>query len=363
MKILHFYHSHDPLVAQYVGVLGRVMGGDAEVNECRTLSHFRKLLKEWKPDIVHLHGCWHVDYGIASRLARRSGARVVLSPHGQLEPWVLRQNRWTEKMPKLLAYQRHVVTCAYAVVVMGRMEEGCMERLRWNSRCETVHNALITETLTEAQMGERMLAVYRKVLDSDQWTLMDDNTRLAVRALVKAGQTGDGRWLDNEEYQSCRNLSATALRQITLYAQQEGIEEMIDRGFGVLGIEQPNIELQSVACYRPDKQKPIVPLKTDGDDDVQRLVSMVRSAHRLTLRRQLTIANIVELSSFLRTSTADEKKLNETLKEKHLLRFAGRLMQVCADLTGTEEGFMPVAAIDGRRTRRIENIITRHLKI
>lgn len=363
MKILHFYHSNDKMLTLYVGVLGRVMGGDAQVSISDSLKHFYRSLHEQKPDIVHLHGCWHIDYAIAARFARRSGARVVLSPHGQLEPWVVRQNYWTEKLPKLLAYQRSVVVKAYTVVVMGRMEEECMERLRWNSRREIVHNALITESLTEEQMGERMLAVYRKVLDSDQWTLMDDETRTAVRALLKAGQTGDGRWLDNEEYESCHNLSATALRQITLYGWQESIAETMAKGMETLGMEHTNIEPQSVACYRPAKMKPNVQLKKDGDNDTERLLAMLRSAHRLTLRRRITVSNIVELSTFLRSSTADERKVKETLKDKNLLRYAGRLMQVCADLTGLEEGFMPVDAIDDWHTRRIENIITRHLKI
>jgi poly(glycerol-phosphate) alpha-glucosyltransferase len=45
------------------------------------------------PGLVHLHGVW----GVASRalaMARRPGMPWMVSPHGMLEPWAMRQGRW-----------------------------------------------------------------------------------------------------------------------------------------------------------------------------------------------------------------------------------------------------------------------------
>src|SRR5262249_9186759 len=57
-----------------------------------------KILDHERPDLVHLHGLW--TYGsIAAQLwGRRTGKPVVVSPHGMVDRWALRQSavkKWT----------------------------------------------------------------------------------------------------------------------------------------------------------------------------------------------------------------------------------------------------------------------------
>lgn len=365
MKILHYYHKNDEMVAQYVSVLERTMAGYADVKVSQSLRQFQKQIKQQQPDIVHLHGCWHVSYAIAARIANDNGARVVLSPHGQLEPWVMRQHYWSEKLPKLIAFQSHLTKHAYALIVMGRMEHDCLAQLKWNPRCETVLNSLITDSLTDEQMASKVYAVYRKVLDSDQWPLMDDETRMAVRGLIKAGQTGDGRWLDNQEFEACNALTADGWRKVALFASHEGILETVARGADAMGLAMPDFNPATVASYSRQNgdAKPPQPLANTGANETERLHEMIRSSRKLFHRRRLTMSHIVELSAFLRSSHADEGKLAELLKEKHLLPYAKKLMQCLCDLTGLEEGFMPVKAGNVRGADKMESIITKHLKI
>lgn len=353
------------MVAQYVSVLERTMAGYADVKASRGLRQYRKLIKEQQPDIVHLHGCWHVSYAVAALLASANGARVVLSPHGQLEPWVLKQKYWSEKLPKLVAFQRPLAKHAYALIAMGRMEHDCLVRLKWNPRCETVLNSLITDTLTDEQMGAKVYAVYRKVLDSDQWPLMDDSTRMAVRGLIKAGQTGDERWLDGQELDACKALTAEEWRKVAIFSCQESIFDTVSSGAGALGLAMPDFNPATVASYsrQNDGEKSPQRLGDSGSNETERLLDMIRSSRKLFHRRRLTMSHIVELSAFLRKSRADEGKLAEQLEEKKLLPYAKRLMQCLSDLAGLEEGFMPVKAGDARRAAKMENIITKHLKI
>lgn len=365
MKVLHYYHKQDREVAQYVSVLVRAMAASADVAECHSLPQYRELLKSMQPEIVHIHGCWHFSYAMVSHLARVNGIRVVLSPHGQLEPWVIKQHYWKEKLPKLIAYQRRLVERAYTIVSMGRMEDGCLERLKWNPRHETVLNTLITDSITEEQMGMAMIRVYDKVLDSDQWPLMAENTTVAVVGFIKAGFTGDSHWLTNEEYEACKNLQNDELRKVVLYAYQEAISETVNKGFTVLGIERPDIEPSTVPCYYPKDYDPVsvVSLDNKGASDEERLLSMIHSAKQMTLHNKLSIHHMVELSTALRKSNTDEAKFAEILKKRHLFNYTSRLMQVAADMTGLEEGFMPVKGMSGRKTDNIENLITKHLEI
>lgn len=365
MKILYFYHSQDAMVAQYVDALSEAVAASAQVAKADSLRHFRKTLLSFRPDIVHLHGCWQTSFAVAARIARSRGVRIVLSPHGGLEPWLMRQHYWKEKFPKIILYQRHLVRTAYALVAMGRMEEGCLQRLRWNTRCETVLNALITDSLTADEMGRRMVAVYQKVMDSNQWPLMADDTAVALAALVKAGQTGDERWLSADELSACRALRGDEMRKLLLYAHQEGIADIVDRGFQVLGTVLPDIDASAVPCYYPSGYSPqnIHSLNVSGTTDEQRLLTMLRSAKKLYRHGHLSMRHAVELTAALRQCHVNESKLSDALEEKHLLKFACSLMQALADLLSLEEGFMPVKAVAGRRADKIETLITKHLEI
>jgi len=60
----------------------------------RELSRF---VGEFRPSVIHLHGVW----GPASRAlaaCRRSAPPWIVSPHGMLEPWAMRQGRWKRRI-------------------------------------------------------------------------------------------------------------------------------------------------------------------------------------------------------------------------------------------------------------------------
>ena len=61
-------------------------------------------LREFHPDVLHLHGFWDLTILRAAQAARRARIPVVLSPHGVLAPWALRHRR----------FSKHLVWHAYA---------------------------------------------------------------------------------------------------------------------------------------------------------------------------------------------------------------------------------------------------------
>lgn len=365
MKVVHFYQKTDQMVARYVDVLTDSMPLDVDVRKYTSLQQLRKYIKKNRPDILHLHGCWHFSYWLAARAAVAQGTRVVLSPHGQLEPWVINQHYWGEKLPRILAYQYRLVRSAYALIAMGRMEEGCLRRLNWNPRCETVLNSLITDSLTDDEMSKGIFAVYRKVLDSDQWALMEENTLVAVGGFVKVAQTGDSRWLTDEEASACKGLDEGELRKVVLYTYQEDILEVVAEGMEKMGLEPPRFDPASVPCYYPKNYQRTgrSMLKKDGRDEESKVCELLHGSHKLLKRGKLSMAHIVELAYEIRKCKVDEAKLAERLRERKLLGYASSLMQVLADLMGLEEGFMPIKAVDGRMTNKIETIVTKQLEI
>ena len=362
MKILHYYAEKNHLTAQQVEILKKELGGNVTVMTATTPRQASQALKSDAIDILHVHGCWRDNIVKVGRMARRHGTRIVVSPHGELEPWVIRRHYWRSKMPRIIAYQRQFVKSAYAVIVMGRMECGCMQRLGWNRRIVTVLNSIFTSATTDMEMARQTMAVYQKVMDTDPYQLLDENGRMAVASLIKAGITGDQRWLTPEESNCCRTLDDLAWRRILVHAYHCGISELISQGAQALFMVPPDIHPERIDCFPPKKSVE----KEESDESPDRPEAWADYFHHLRKRMRqgrLTILDIVQLSTRLRQSYIKEDTLAQLLEERKLLSFCSAIMQVTVELTRLEEGFLIVPPRQGRLSRKIESIVTHQLSL
>jgi glycosyltransferase involved in cell wall biosynthesis len=62
--------------------------------------HIEPALREQVPraDIVHIHALWEEVQHRAARVARELGKPYVITPHGMLDPWSLRQSKWKKRL-------------------------------------------------------------------------------------------------------------------------------------------------------------------------------------------------------------------------------------------------------------------------
>ena len=138
MKIIHYIPSIDRTAggtSTYMQVLAKGLGELAEVHIITHASEnplamenctvhyvpeynpfkgaWRKrvaeMMEEVKPDIVHVNCCWMPACAAVQRIAQKHGYKVVLTPHGMLEPWIIKRHYWTRKVPALLLYQKAAV--------------------------------------------------------------------------------------------------------------------------------------------------------------------------------------------------------------------------------------------------------------
>lgn len=56
-------------------------------------------------DLLHLHGLWMYSSLAAKRWGARTQAPCLVSPHGMLDPWALRNGRWKKRLASL-AYEK-----------------------------------------------------------------------------------------------------------------------------------------------------------------------------------------------------------------------------------------------------------------
>lgn len=78
-------------------------------------------LKASKPQLIHLHGLWKHSTFAVWRWARRTRTPYVVSPHGMLEPWALKQSRIRKAMAAWL-YQMPCLRRATCIRATSRME-------------------------------------------------------------------------------------------------------------------------------------------------------------------------------------------------------------------------------------------------
>jgi hypothetical protein len=364
MKILHYIPQSDDLINRYVNLLTDSMGLEANNTVATSEGDAKESLNSSPYDILHIHGCWQRSAYRIFKMAAGKGVRMVLSPYGQLEPWVVDENYWKEKLPKKLLYQRHLVEEAYAVIIQGKMEEECIRKLGWNQRMEIIRNPIITHSITSTEMAQKTYTVYRKVLDSNTIELMKPQTSNMLRCFIKAGITGDNRWVTDDlitiaDYEQWRHLLC--------YAHQENIYSIVLRGAHLLNYQVPDIDVHRINSYLPQMDatpktiQESIGLQYASEND--RLEATFRQIRKLVLHRQLTISHLCEIDKELREHDVEEDHLAETLRDDKLYKMACRTMQLLADFTGFDEGFMPVPPLNDRITKQIHQQIYNHLKI
>lgn len=81
------------------------------------------------PQIAHFHGLWEPAHWLhAIRVLPRSRVRVVISPHGMLEPWAFQHRGW-KKRPVFDLIERPKLRLADRVLATSRMEAENLRKL------------------------------------------------------------------------------------------------------------------------------------------------------------------------------------------------------------------------------------------
>ena len=329
MNILHLYDESNPLIAEHVKMLSSDLNGAT-------------------PDIVHVHGCWQYKIVRQAIAAHRQGARIVFTPHGGLEPWIISELRLSEKLAKTLLWQRRMAEYSYVVIAQGNMEAEALRNLGWNPRIEIIRNAVVTNSITPEAMLQHTQEVYRKVMDSNTLELMGPDTQRLMTLLIKAGITGDKRWVTEEP----PSIDEQEWRRLLIYANHEHVRTIVDSGARILGMHHPYIETENIKSYLPTNY--VLP-KVEAHDVVG-IVGEMRHGN-------VTLRHFVELDRALRRDDVDDERLKDAFEENRQLKYFRRLLQILTEVTGLDEGFLPDAPINDRQTQTIRNQLKRHLRI
>jgi glycosyltransferase involved in cell wall biosynthesis len=173
------------------------------------LKEFRQFLVDEKPDIVHINGIWSPEnYGFQKK-AQELGIKVIVSPHGMLEPWILAHNP-IKKRIGLLFYQKKIIQSASRIHATAQMEADNIIALGLSNSIVIVPNGIDLSEIkkTKEQYGnkkmvylsrlhpkkgvELLLAAWRKS-DTKGWTLEIAGTGEAyyIKTLIQSAKDLD----------------------------------------------------------------------------------------------------------------------------------------------------------------------------
>lgn len=167
MTIIHYIPSIDRTwggTSTYMQLLAKPLGKLAELHilthhsdnplpmeNCRVheIPRYRPFSANWrkavvgllnrvKPDVVHVNCCWTPDCAMIQKVAQGMGYKVVLSPHGMLEPWIVQRHYLTRKLPALMLYQKAAVKKADCIHATADSERDNLLKLGYNSRVKVV---------------------------------------------------------------------------------------------------------------------------------------------------------------------------------------------------------------------------------
>ncbi|MBR2456232.1 MAG: glycosyltransferase [Bacteroidaceae bacterium] len=169
MKIIHYIPSIDQTdggTTTYMQLLASELGklcelhivthrSDAPVEMMNSQVHYigRSVLwgmkKEWgkilndlQPDIVHINCCWMPQSAYAQKWAQDLEYKVVLTPHGMLEPWIIQRNYWWKKLPALWLYQKKAVQRANYLHATAESEKENLLKLGYNPHIAVIPNGI-----------------------------------------------------------------------------------------------------------------------------------------------------------------------------------------------------------------------------
>lgn len=170
MKIIHFIASVDKTgggTTEYMRLLGKVLknensliiatgisndpicidGVRIEFFNCNIIRWFT-LLNEYRtfliienPDIVHINGIWSPQNWGFQKVAQELKIKVVLSPHGMLESWILQHNP-LKKNIALFLFQRNAIKKVDHIHATAEMEKDSIRKLGYQNAISIIPNGI-----------------------------------------------------------------------------------------------------------------------------------------------------------------------------------------------------------------------------
>lgn len=326
---------------------------------------WKAVVREFRPDVVHLHGSWDWHLALARCIANRCDVPVVVSPHGGLSPVTLQKDFWKSRLPRMLAYQLCLVRRAMVLHAATQQELADLKQLGWKRRI-----ALITggdDDASRAAMAEDFRRLYQKVIDTWQRGRLTDTQRQALWTLLN--EELEAR---NEECVQTEVTNTSLLDRLTAHDWQTLQVYAIDHGISGLlldGAKRVQAKIPETVKSVPARFsiKPVLRLATPsraekkvaGDTAEARLATDIVRLQRMLEHHETDghtaapIALFVAIYRQIRFGDYEEDRFNALIDKVGLRKFTARIMQLLATTFALPLGFMPLDPVNDKGAKAL----------
>ncbi len=122
-------------------------------------------LLEENADVIHSHGLWMYPATAASNWASKTKRPLIISAHGMLDPWALK-NSWWKKMLASWVYENHNLKNASCLRALCNSEAASIIRLKMHRPIAVIPNGvdlpiLVSKTEQTSQKIRTIISIGR----------------------------------------------------------------------------------------------------------------------------------------------------------------------------------------------------------
>ena len=392
MVILHYIPSlgkkagqTSTLVQRLHAALGNTVESHLFTGEI-TIKEFVQKLKDIKPDILHIHGCWDIHLAIAQLLAARQGCPVIISPHNALSPDTLETDFWTSRLPRIILYQCLAIRKAFVLHAATQQESADLKDLGWKKRIVFIplDGLNASDMQAAADVAEQFRILYRKVIDTRLRNTISDNERDILFTLIRQAVTpaidaapappvaavaapvppvffDQVEEQQEKQRQALAALSEHTWKNIQIYAIDHRADHLLFEGLKRIQYTIPVRVTQLPSRYtikQTLQTKSHIPIDTDDTNERDIITAIAQLHHILCLKEAeetwpSPTLLLATLDAILRYTDYDEESIMRQLQKKHLADTAARTMHILAALFSLSVGFMPLNPINDKKTRQM----------
>jgi hypothetical protein len=374
MRIIHYIDSIKAgnLLSDQLLRLTSAQEEYADVKTITRQGDFKKLLADFQPDIVHIHSCWQYHIASYANWAAKKHCAVVFSPHWELNERARTTEQGMRKKVKTLLYQAKMVQSTDALLVSSEHEKQEVLSLGWTKRIDIVRDSVLNSTLTDDEMAQQTITFYRKVLDTRYQFVMTAMEKDAIPSLLHVGLAEESvhNLLPSDQLLNLRSLNPEQWRRVLLYADDEGVREIVDSAISRLQLNAPAIDTAAIRRFpllRPKETTPVdtdklignLPMTRQRLDDYtskedaifKQIATIIANTRQIERKKRLSLRLLTDLYKVIKYNDYDEDRLAEVLRHLRLYRYSCRIIQLLAEKTLLKEGFMPFPPRNDRKTK------------
>lgn len=183
------------------------------------IKEFTSFLKVEKPDILHINGIWSPENWGFQLAAQKLGFKVIVSPHGMLEPWILNNNPIKKKIALFLYQKKAIQQCDY-LLATAELEAENIRVLNFKNPIFIIPNGIDSKEVKQvkSQYGTRKMVFLSRIHPKKGIELLLEAWRNCDTKDWQLEIAGNG----DEKYIANLALSAQDLKNVQFVGAQYG---------------------------------------------------------------------------------------------------------------------------------------------